>query len=164
MKRALKIKPIDRNEDLYHYKASGLDNYWLSPGLYEMGEHDGQKTITFHKLPQIHAAIGIHICSLNRPLGSREVRFLRTEIGLSQADLGHALGYKDKQRVAAAEKQDGKRTPLLGPADLLLREHYLNWLGPHPLAGKAFRDNAIQLGQSLYHPHPAEDLNWQIVA
>ena len=164
MKMVLKIQPLDKIEGLYHYTASGLDNYWLSSKLYESDEYDGQKTISFSKLDQIHAAIGMHICSLNRPLEAKEVRFLRTEIGLSQADLGQALGYKDKQRVAAAEKQGAKRVALLGPADLLLRNYYLNWLGQQPLAGQAFRDKALQQGQSLNSSLRKEKANWQIAA
>ena len=160
----LRIKPLADAEGLYHYKESGLDNYWLSPDLYELGEYDGMETVTFSKLFDIQAAIGMHICSFDRPLGPKEIRFLRTELGFSQADMGRALGYKDKQRVAAAEKQNTSRQALLGPADLLLRQLYLGYLGQQPLIGEEYKARALHVGQLLNQPCLVEEQNWQIAA
>lgn len=160
----LQIKPLADTEGLYHYRDCGLDKYWLSPDLYELGEYDGMETVTFSKLDEIQATIGMHICSFDRPLGPKEIRFLRTELGFSQADMGRALGYRDKQRVAAAEKQDTSRQALLGPADLLLRQLYLGSVGQQPLIGDAYKSRALSLGKSLTQPHLVDDQNWQIAA
>lgn len=160
----LQIKPAAETDGLYHYKESGLDNYWLSSDLFQIGEYDGMKTVTFPKLFDIQATIGIHICSFDRLLGAKEIRFLRTELGFSQADMGRALGYKDKQRVAAAEKLDASRKALLGAADLLLRQLYLNAVGQQSLIGDAYKAQALELGKSLNQPHLVDDQNWEIAA
>lgn len=166
MKKVLKVEPLNEanTEDMHHYRASGLDNYWLSPELYRRGQYDGMPTIRFPKLREIHAAIGRHVCSLDRHLGPREIQFLRIQMGLSQADIGKALGYKNKQLVAAAEKQGADRKPLHGVADLFLRSIYLNWLGGPRIFDDEFIKRVLCLAESLKKPHLVESQNWQIVA
>jgi transcriptional regulator with XRE-family HTH domain len=171
MTRLITIAPLDndvRMSDLYHYKVCGLDNYWLTPDLYERGLTDGRETLTFPRLFDVQAAIGMHLCSLGRPLTGKEVRFLRTDIGYTQSELGSVLGYKDKQRVAAAEKAGetttGRSPPLAGPADLLLRHVYLAWLGQQPLVGKDYRERALTLGRALQIPALADEQVWKVAA
>ena len=171
MTRLITIAPLDNEggvSDLYHYKVCGLDNYWLTPDLYKRGLTDGRETLTFPRLFDVQAAIGMHVCSLDRPLTGKEVRFLRTDIGYTQSELGCALGYKDKQRVAAAEKAAetaaGGSGPLAGTADLLLRHVYLAWLGHQPQVGQAYRDRALTLGRALQRPSLADEQVWKVAA
>lgn len=165
---SIQVVPLECDadtENLYHYTQCGLTNYWLSPGLFIIGEYYEEETITFPKLYEVQAVIGMHICSLKRPLGPREIRFLRGEFNWSQTELGHALGYRDKQTVAKAEKwlEDGLKS-LMGPADLLLRRIYLTYLGELPLIGDEYRNEAISLGANMTKPHLIEEKNWQIAA
>lgn len=156
------LSPDANREDYYHYSLSGLDNYWLAPGLFEINE-DGDLRLL--ELDNIQAAIGMHICGLVRPLGPREIRFLRSEMELSQAELGLILGYKDKQRVLAAEKLTDDRKPLAPSADMLLRSHYLGMLGRHDLVGDAYRQAAITMSEALSRPvHPVDDTDHLLAA
>lgn len=171
MTRLITIAPLNSTvglSELYHYKVCGLDNYWLTPDLYERGLTDGKETLIFPRLFDVQAAIGMHVCSLDRPLTGKEIRFLRTDIGYSQSELGSVLGYKDKQRVAAAEKAGdtaaGRSSPLAGPADLLLRHVYLAWLGHQPLVGQAYRERALTLGRALQMPTLADEQVWKVAA
>ena len=171
MTRLITIAPLDNTgevNDLYHYKICGLDNYWLTPDLYDRGFTDGRETLTFPRLFDVQAAIGIHVCSLDRPLTGKEVRFLRTDIGYTQSELGNVLGYKDKQRVAAAEKAGEmsaeRSSPLAGPADLLLRHVYLAWLGHQTPVGQAYRERALTLGRALQMPALADKQVWKVAA
>lgn len=113
----------------------------------------------------IQAAIGMHICELQRPLGPREIRFLRGEMGFSQTDLGVALGYRDKQRVLSAEKLSEDRKPLNTPADMLLRNHYLGMIGKHDLVGDDYRNAAIAMSEALNRPmQPVDDTDHLVAA
>jgi DNA-binding transcriptional regulator YiaG len=137
--------------ELLHYRMSGLNNYWLSPALFDRNAEGEVRLLDFD---HIQAAIGMHIAALRRPLGPREIRFLRKEMDVSQSQLGRLLGYKDKQRVAAAEKSDAGRKPLVASADMLLRHHYLHVLGlnaagNHGLVGAAYRSAALALSEAL---------------
>ena len=156
------LSPDADKAEYYHYSLSGLDNYWLAPGLFEINE-DGDLRLL--ELDNIQAAIGMHVCGLARPLGSREIRFLRSEMGLSQAELGLILGYKDRQRVLAAEKLTNGRKPLAPSADMLLRSHYLGMLGRHDLVGDAYRQAAITMSEALSRPvHPVKDTDHLLAA
>lgn len=143
------IPPSASREGCWHYVASGLLNYWLGPGLFEVNDAGDLRLLDFDN---IQAAIGIHICYVPRPLGPRELRFLRGEFGISQTQMGVMLGYKDKQRVAAAEKLDNSQKPLMISADLLLRLHYLNMVGRHDLVGTDYQRQALDLAQHLRQP------------
>jgi DNA-binding transcriptional regulator YiaG len=166
---AVKVMPLcddaDRDE-LHHYTASGLVNYWLSPGLYEVAKHDEEDVIIYKQLDDVQAAIGMHICTLMRPLGPREIKFLRSELGFSQSEMGCALGYRDKQPVLKAERLNEKREPLSATADLLLRNVYLGMIGEHPLVGEAYRAEALRLSNSLLQmPRAVEaEIDYQIAA
>ena len=171
MTKLITIAPLDDDgtaNGLYHYKICGLDNYWLTPDLYERGPTEGIETPTYPRLFDVQAAIGMHVCSLDRPLTGKEVRFLRTDIGYTQSELGNVLGYKDKQRVAAVGKagaqEAGNSRPLAGPADLLLRHVYLAWLGQQPLVGQAYGHRALKLGQALHRPALPDEQIWKVAA
>jgi hypothetical protein len=164
----IKVEPMDDDADkaaLYHYTLSGLNNYWLTPELYEIGEYEGEETIRFVDLDDVHVAIGMHICEMRRPLGPREIRFLRGELGYSQTQLGHALGYKDKQTVLKAERVNDKREPLATPADLYLRALYLGMLVQRPLIGGGGGQDALELSQAVARPiHAVDDMDYRIAA
>ena len=136
------------------FPADGLAGYWLSPALFGIGA-DGGPALAAPGL--VEAAIGRHLCRLRRPLGPREIRFLRAGLGVSQAGLGRLLGYRDKQRVAAAEKRAGAPRPLVPTAEMLLRSHYLGMHGAARLSGTDYRSAAMAVAGTLTTP-PQGDL------
>lgn len=89
-------------DEVLHYTDCGLDNIYLSNG-FERETYDGEDYVTIHNLNGLHQAIGLHIVLEKKAPNGTEVRFLRTEMGLSQQDLGAKLGVSD-QSVARWEK------------------------------------------------------------
>ena len=156
------LSPDADREKFYHYSLSGLDNYWLAPELFEISK-DGD--VRLLELDNIQAGISMHICGLQRPLGPREIRFLRGELNFSQTELGRLLGYSDKQRVAAAEKLTDERKPLAPTADMLLRSRYLGMLGVHDLIGEDYRKAAVAMSEALNRPlHPVAETDHLLAA
>jgi DNA-binding transcriptional regulator YiaG len=92
---------------MYHYEASGLPYVFLKNG-FERVETPYGKGVTIHDLPGLHKAIAQILIGSTHPLLGCEFRFLRTELGLSQAELGELLG-RDVQSVARWEKGRNQR-------------------------------------------------------
>ena len=158
MTKLITIAPLDDDgtaNGLYHYKICGLDNYWLTPNLYERGLTEGIETLTFSRLFDVQTAIGMHVCSLDRPLAGKEVRFLRTDISYTQTEQGSVLGYKDKQRVAAAEKagaQGARSSRPLALTGRFVAETCLSGLARATAAGRA----SLQAPRPDAGPGPAQ--------
>jgi len=70
-------------------------------------------------------AIAIHLLQKQAPLSNKELRFLRQQIGLSQADLGMPVG-ADAQTVARWEKNEAGTD---SPATRLAQAVFLLHLG-----------------------------------
>jgi len=153
---AIRIRPLPPDADLAgcrRYRAGvvadGLPGYWLAPVLFGIGA-DGAPALAAPE--RVEVAIGLHLCRRRRPLGPREIRFLRAGIGVSQGGLGRLLGYRDKQRVAAAEKLTGAPRPLVPTAEMLLRSHYLGMHGRDHLSGADYRNAAMAVAGALTAP------------
>lgn len=108
-------KGCDRQEP-FRYLACGLDNVYLTSG-YERRERAGQWMTAVEDAEGLHAAIARFLVLRRKQLSGQEVRFLRKQLNLSQAELGKLLGVSD-QSVARYEKE---QTRLEGAADMLLR-------------------------------------------
>ncbi len=104
----------------YHYTSSGLDNIYLLNG-FTKDEEDGEPTISIADLDGLHRAIGLHIALARKAPSGRELRFLRNEMDMSQAELARILGVTD-QSVARWEKG---QTEFTGAAVFALRVLYL---------------------------------------
>jgi DNA-binding transcriptional regulator YiaG len=88
--------------DPYLYRACGLDGIFLLNG-YTEEEHDGEKYVSIRDVDGLHWAIGKHIVMNRKVLAPKEIRFLRTTMNLTQAELAETLG-KNSQSVARWEK------------------------------------------------------------
>jgi len=86
----------------YHYTECGLDNVVLE-GVIRVEDADGEETIYIPRINQLHKVIAKGI--INRPTGmsGKELRFLRTEMGMTQAQLAELL-HRDVQSIARWEK------------------------------------------------------------
>jgi len=109
------IEPIP-----YHYRECGLDNIYLLNGFMRE-EHDGEEYVSVHDVDGLWKAIGLHLVLEQKTLSPKEVRFLRGQMDLTQADLASKLRVDD-QTVARWEKGKAK---LPGPADVALRMAFL---------------------------------------
>lgn len=117
---------------MIRYAGCGLDDLWLASG-YAIEWVHGEQTIAIHDLDGLLQAIGRTVVEAHRPLTGREIRFLRRQMDLTQAELSRLLGC-DVQQVARYEKD---RNHVAGPADRLLRllwsEHTQESVSVRPL-------------------------------
>lgn len=91
---------------MYHYRECGLRNVWLANG-YDEHETPYGAGISIHDVEGLHQAIARGLVSKGGKLTGSELRFLRQEMGLSQAKLATILG-NDAQTVALWEKRGGQ--------------------------------------------------------
>jgi putative transcriptional regulator len=108
----------------YHYTESGLDTVWLSNGFRLVGSDRGE-SLVIEDIEGLHAAIGRSVVEEEKKLTGPEIRFLRTELFLSQNALSRLLGVTE-QTVARWEK--GK-VVIPTTSDAALRQLYLEHVG-----------------------------------
>jgi putative transcriptional regulator len=109
----------------YHYQESGLENVYLENG-YTIHETPYGEGVSIHDTEGLHKVIGRSIVDAPKPLNGAEVRFLRTEMEMTQRNLAAMLG-STEQTVRLWEKHRGKAIP--GSADRLLRALYSEYIG-----------------------------------
>jgi len=71
----------------YRYTASGLDNVILV-GLSECTDDHGEKCVTISHINKLHEAIAISVLTRRGGMTGQELKFLRTLMGMTQAELG----------------------------------------------------------------------------
>lgn len=108
----------------YHYTECGLSDVYLLCG-YERVQTDEGPAVVIQNMDGLHRAIGDEIARNKKALDGADIRFLRKEMGLTQAELADLMGTTD-QSVARWEKDENVAP---GPAGLLLRLIYIAWRG-----------------------------------
>jgi len=120
------------------YTGCGLDDVYLVNG-YEVHDDTGYgAAVSVKDLDGLRRVIGGELVKKRKFLKGKELRFLRTEMDLTQSDLGRLIGYSDQQ-VARWEK-DQSRIP--SPANRMVRLLFREHLGNH---GFSIRDMLDQL-------------------
>lgn len=74
-------------EKEYRYTASGLDNVILV-GLKECTDDHGEKCVTIPNINKLHDAIAMNVLKRHGGMTGAELKFLRTLMGMTQAELG----------------------------------------------------------------------------
>ena len=108
----------------YKYCECGLDNVYLLNGV-RYSETPRGKAVHIENIDSLHRAIGEYLVFEKKTLTGKEIRFLRQELGLSQAVLGVTLG-KSGQSIAHWEKDQNN---IDGAAERLLRLIYIEQVG-----------------------------------
>jgi DNA-binding transcriptional regulator YiaG len=111
---------LDEMTEGYPYTACGLDYVYLLNGYTEHETKHGP-AIAIKEARKLHEAIARDIIGSHRPIGGQEVRFLRSQLKLSQDGLAKALGTR-RGSVARWEAAPDKAIP--GAADRALRMFY----------------------------------------
>lgn len=127
---AIKDQPL-------RYTGCGLDDVYLVNG-YETHDTGYGSAVSVKDLDGLRRVIGEELVRKRKFLRGKELRFLRTEMDLTQSDLGRLIGYSDQQ-VARWEK-DQSRIP--SPANRMIRLLFREHLGNH---GFSIRDVLDQL-------------------
>jgi len=104
----------------FHYTMCGLDNVYLMNG-FNVAETNYGEAISIREADELHKAIGLYLVQHRKVLSPKEVRFLRKQLDLTQAELGGLIG-QSSQQVARWEKGQSE---ISGPADRLIRTIFL---------------------------------------
>src|SRR5262245_49194165 len=86
----------------HHYTECGLQNVFIS-GIEKMVDDDGDEVIQITAIHDLHRVIVEGIVSHAKGISGAELRFLRTEMGYTQAELA-ALVHRDKQSIGRWER------------------------------------------------------------
>lgn len=113
-------------DDKLHYTQCGLDNVFLLNGFAIEHGTRGQ-VVRVNDQQGLHAVIGEALIRQRSGLSGKEVRFLRHEMGLSQAVLARLLG-EDEQSVARREKR-AQGTKRVGAQERMIRYLYEQFIG-----------------------------------
>ena len=110
----------------YKYTESGLDNVILKIDDRELLVDEGREQVI--RIPAInilHHYIAQGIVCAPGTLTGREVKFLRTEMGLTQGQLGRLL-HRDGQSIGRWERDESPLEPML---DMAIRQLVTEKLG-----------------------------------
>ena len=103
----------------YHYTESGLNNVYLVGG-YEVVESPTGRHVTITDIDGLHEAIGRYLLREKKDLNGDEIRFLRHEMGLSQAILAGLLDVSGQ----AINRWERGKSNINKPAEALIRALY----------------------------------------
>ncbi|MDH5302021.1 MAG: helix-turn-helix domain-containing protein [Gammaproteobacteria bacterium] len=112
-----------KKENMYHYTSCGLRNIWLRNG-FVMKETSYGHGVAIHDVEGLHKAIGLNLVQNKPHLSGAEIRFLRKELDMPQAQLAAMLGVSENT-IRGWEKHRGKITK---PAERLLRMIYQEYV------------------------------------
>ena len=112
----------------YRYTECGLDNVFIED-LEILEDHAGEETYCIPNVLQLHKAIAQAIITGDQGIAPAELRFLRTEMGMTQAQLAKVLGVAPLTvgRWERAEK------PIDSTAELVIRMLAAERLGVEPV-------------------------------
>lgn len=108
----------------YRYTECGLDNVFIE-GVEPAVDDHGDKVFRIENINGLHKVIARGILGHRHSISGRELRFLRTEMGLTQAELA-TLVHCDAQTIARWEKG---QTPIDPPAEAIIRMRATEVLG-----------------------------------
>lgn len=101
---------------VYRYTESGLDNVFIE-GVSFVTDDAGETCITVPNINGLHKAIATGIVRQKAGMTGREMRFLRTEIGLTQAELAIIV---HREALAISRWERGEN-PIDSNAEALIR-------------------------------------------
>jgi DNA-binding transcriptional regulator YiaG len=99
----------------YHYTECGLDNVMIE-GI-PCQDDDGDDVITIQNIAGLHRAIAEAIVAHKAGISGKELRFLRTEMGMTQAELAKVV-HHDTQSIGRWERGE---FPIEPNAEALIR-------------------------------------------
>ena len=108
-----------RAVETYHYSECGLDDVYLANG-FEFAESPSGRQIIITGIDALHEAIGRSLAFQKKDLVGNEIRFLRHEMGMSQALLARLLDVSDQ----AINRWEKNKSNISKPAEALIRALY----------------------------------------
>ena len=86
----------------YHYTECGLDNIIIEADFIAIDDQ-GEEVVTIPAIGHLHNIIAQGLIAQENALSGTEIRFLRTEMGMTQAELAQLL-HRDTQTVGRWER------------------------------------------------------------
>lgn len=108
----------------YRYDECGLDNVILKD-LTVLTDDDGEDVITIPNVGLLHHVLMMEIATKESGMQPNELRFVRTEFGLTQAELAALVG-RDVQTIGRWERGEN---PLDKAAEIVIRAKVLETTG-----------------------------------
>ena len=108
----------------YRYDECGLDNVVLK-GLPVLTDDEGVAVTTIPHVNTLHRVLTTMVATKTSGLQPKEIRFLRTEMELTQSQLAALVG-KDVQTMGRWERGE---TPIERSAEIVIRAHALQVIG-----------------------------------
>ncbi len=102
----------------YRYEECGLD-YVMIRNMRVLVDDSGEETYCIPNITSLHKLIAACLITRRHGLLGQELRFLRTELGLTQAELGQ-LVKKDHQTIGRWERGE---TPIDENAEVVIRTY-----------------------------------------
>jgi DNA-binding transcriptional regulator YiaG len=115
---------MEREMEIYHYTECGLDNVFIE-GMDIVADHSGEETVVIKSIGQLHKVIAEGIVMMPSKISGRELRFLRTEMGMTQSKLAEIL----KVTVLTVGRWEREETPIKDTAEMLIRLMSMEKLG-----------------------------------
>lgn len=107
----------------YHYVECGLDNVIID-GVEFLVDDRGEKVVTITNINDLHRAIACSIVSQKSSMSGKELRFLRTEMGLTQAQIADLI-HREPLTISRWERSE---VPIDSNAEALIRLHAIEML------------------------------------
>ena len=101
----------------YHYTECGLDHVMIN-GVQFIQDDAGESVTTIPNIDGLHRAIATGIVSKSGHLTGKELRFLRTEMGMTQAELA-AIVHREPLAISRWER--GETELIDANAETLIR-------------------------------------------
>lgn len=114
---------MSKEDNAYHYTACGLPNVWIE-GI-RVVDDDGEETVRIPNIHGLHRLLAQAVVGANGRLTGAEMRFLRSEMGMTQTELAQLI-HRKRLTVSRWEREE---STVDGAADTLIRIFATHRLG-----------------------------------
>ena len=108
----------------YRYTDSGLDNV-IVEGIDFLADDSGEECVMIRNINGLHKAIAHGIVNRRSSISGSELRFLRTEMGMTQSELANVL----HREALAISRWEREEVEIDGNAEAVLRLLAIQKLG-----------------------------------
>ena len=145
----------------YRYDECGLDNVILV-GLEACEDDQGEAVVTINNINALHRALVGAVAKKPSGINGRELRFVRTELGLTQSELATVVG-KDAQTIGRWERGE---FPMDRSADTLVRVLALQHIGEQglPPVEQMAGWSVASSGEPPFKIDASDPANWRPIA
>jgi DNA-binding transcriptional regulator YiaG len=100
----------------YHYTECGLDNVVIE-GITFVIDQAGEETVVIPAIGSLHKVIAEGIVGLPSKMSGKELRFLRSEMGLTQGQLARII----KTTLLTISRWEREENPIADAGEMLIR-------------------------------------------